>query len=125
VERKKQPQVPGEEAPTAPPEDGEEPEEDEIVEDFEMKLSKEVLASVAAGSRTKMIAAAARTVARLRAEEEKKLIAALAKLGVDWSAPPAGANAAPSANLEVAVTSSIPGPVKAGTELAITATVRN
>ena len=125
VERKKQPQVAGEEAPTAPPDDAEEPEEDEIVEDFEMKFSKEVLASVAAGSRTKMIAAASRTVARLRAEEEKKLTAALAKLGVDWSAPPAGANAAPPANLEVAVTSSIPGPVKAGTELAITATVRN
>src|SRR5690606_4049999 len=66
---------------------------------------------------------AARTVARLRAEEERKLVAALKRLGVDWSAPDATATA--PANLEVAVTTSSPGTVKAGTELAITATVKN
>ena len=122
VERKQA--APGDEAATAPPdEDEEDPEEDEIVEDFEMKFAKEVLASIGGGSRPKMVAAAARTVARLRAEQERKLVTALAKLGVDWSAPPA--TAAAPANLEVSVATSPSGPIKAGQELAITATVTN
>jgi carboxyl-terminal processing protease len=121
VERKKP--TPGDAATTAPPDDDEEPDEDEIVEDFEMKFSKEVLAGVAAGSRPKLVAAAAKTVARLRAEEEKKMIAALAQIGVDWSAPDATATVA--ANLEVSVATSPSGPIKAGTDVAITATVKN
>ena len=48
-----------------------------------MKFSKEVLANVVAGTRPKLVASAAKTVARLRAEEEKKLTAALQQIGVD------------------------------------------
>jgi carboxyl-terminal processing protease len=123
VERKKKAQPTGEDAPTAPPEDDEEPDDDEIVEDFEMKFSKELLANVAAGSRPKMIAAAAKTVARLRGEEEKKLVAALAQIGVDWSGPDATATA--PANLEISVATSPAGTIKAGQDLSITATIKN
>ncbi len=121
VERKKP--APGDQAATVPPDDEEEPDEDEIVEDFEMKFSKEVLANVAAGSRPKMIASAAKTIARLRAEEEKKLTAALAQIGVDWSAPDATATS--PANLDVSIATSPTGAVKAGSEVSITATVKN
>jgi carboxyl-terminal processing protease len=121
VERKKP--APGDAASTTPSDDDEDPDEDEITEDFEMKFSKEVLASVPAGPRPKVVAAAAKTVARLRAEEERKLIAALAQLGVDWSAPDATATA--PANLEVAIATSPAGPIKAGQDIGITATVKN
>jgi carboxyl-terminal processing protease len=123
VERKKKARPTGEEAPTAPPEDDEDPDEDEIVEDFEMRFSREVLANIAAGSRPKMLAAAAKTITRLRAEQEKKLVAALAQIGVDWSPPDATATA--PANLEVAIATSPSGTIKAGQDVAITATVKN
>jgi carboxyl-terminal processing protease len=121
VERKK-PAV-GDAATTAPPDDEEDPDEDEIVEDFEMKFSKEVLANIPGASRPKMVAAAAKTVARLRAEEEKKLVAALGQITVDWSAPDATATA--PANLDVAITTSPSGPIQAGQDISITATVKN
>lgn len=124
VERKQKPAVDDEPA-TAPPDDEEEPDDDEIVEDFEMKFSKELLANVAAGSRPKLVASAAKTVARLRAEQEKKLVAALAKIGVDWTAPDAASTAAGPANLEVAISTTPSGSIKAGEDLAITATVKN
>ncbi|HEY5949129.1 MAG TPA: MXAN_5808 family serine peptidase, partial [Kofleriaceae bacterium] len=121
VERKK-PAV-GDAATTAPPDDEDEPDEDDITEDFEMKFSKEVLANVAAGPRPKVVASAAKTVARLRAEEEKKLIAALSQIGVDWSAP--DATASTPANLDVSIATSPGGAIKGGQDVAITATVKN
>ncbi len=120
VERKKP--ATGDAAQTAPPDDEDEPDDDEIVEDFEMKFSKELLSSVASGSRPKLVANAAKTVARLRAEEEKKLTAALAQIGVDWSGPDATATG--TANLDVSI-STTAGPVKAGQDLTVTATVKN
>src|SRR5690606_36626572 len=51
------------------------------------------------------------------------LIAALSRLGVDWSAPPAGMSG--TANLEVSIATSPNGPSKAGQDLAISASVTN
>ncbi|MBA3821376.1 MAG: PDZ domain-containing protein, partial [Deltaproteobacteria bacterium] len=56
-------------APAVKPEDEEDgPDEDEIVEDFEMKFAKDLVSSVSSPSRTKLVAAASKVVARVRAE---------------------------------------------------------
>ena len=120
VERKKP--APGDEAAVRPEEDAEEDDADEIVEDFEMKLAKEVVASANVASRPRVIAAARKVIERVRGEEEKKVVAALHKLGVDWSAPAQVADAgAPS--LEVSLQA--PNNVKAGDVVTVTATVKN
>ena len=122
VDRKK-PAAPGDKPLTAPPDDEDGPDDDEIVEDFEMRFAKELLASVPPGTRPKLLAAGAKTIARLRAEEERKLVAALSQIGVDWSAPPAGQT--DSANLDVSVATSPRGTLTAGQDISVTATVKN
>jgi carboxyl-terminal processing protease len=120
VERKKP--APGDQPQTAPPDDEDGPDDDEIVEDFEMRFAKELLQSVSAGPRNKVIAAGGKTIARLRGEEEKKLVVALSQIGVDWSGP-AGATS-DTANLDVSVQTS-PRAVVAGQDLSVSATVKN
>jgi carboxyl-terminal processing protease len=109
--------------PAVKPEDDEdedESDEDEIVEDFEMRFAKEVVSSVNVASRPKLVAQAKKVVERVRSEEEKKLVAELSRLGVDWSAPVAEAG---TANLEVSLQA--PQNVKAGDVVSVTATVKN
>lgn len=137
VERKK-PAADGaasEAAPARPEEaDDDDLANDEIVEDFEMRFAKELLGGASGAQRPRLVKAADRIVARVRAEEEKKLVAALATIGVDWAAAPAVAAAAPggpggaaadAANLEVVLTTSPKGSVKAGELVSVTATVKN
>lgn len=130
IERKKP--VAGEPAATTPPvlddEDG--PDTDEIVEDFEIRFAKDLVSSVRTSTRGKLVTAAAKLVAKARADEEKKLVAELSKIGVDWSAPLAASasDAAASgggANLEVALTTSPSTNLKAGDVVSVTATVKN
>lgn len=111
-------------APAPKPEDDEDgPDDDEIVEDFEMRFAKEVMSSLGTtANRPRAVAAATRVVNRVRAEEEKKLITALQTIGVDWSAGPTQGDAA---NLEVSITTSPNGKVKAGDTVSVTATVKN
>jgi carboxyl-terminal processing protease len=101
--------------------DDEDTDEDEIVEDFEMRFAKEVVSSVNVASRPKVVAQAKKVVERVRGEEEKKLVAELGKLGVDWSGP--AATEAGTANLEVSLQT--PPNVKAGDVVTVTATVKN
>ena len=126
VERKKPAAGAAAPAPPSPDEDDDEDDDDEIVEDFEMRFAKEVVAGVSmpVASRPRMVTAAAKVVARVRADEEKKLVAALQTIGVDWSAAPAQAEAA-TANLEVTLTTSPSGTVKAGDVVSVTTTVKN
>jgi carboxyl-terminal processing protease len=121
VERKAP--APGEQPATAPPDDEDDPDADEIVEDFEIRFAKDLVSSVRASSRPKLVAAAQRLVARVRADEAKKLQAELAKIGIDWSSPTAADTGA--ANLEVALTTSPAGNLKAGDVVDVTATVKN
>ena len=109
--------------PIAPPkpDDDDEPDADEIVEDFEIKFAKEVAATATQPSRPKLVAAAGKIVARVRATEEQKLTAALQGIAIDWTAATAGE----AANLEVAVTTSPVGKVKAGEVVSVTTTVKN
>jgi len=122
VERKKP--APGDEAATRPEDEEDEPDEDEIVEDFEMKFARDVVSSVATGNRLKLVSAAHKVVAKVRAEEEKKLVAELSKIGVDWS-PIAAAPEAGTPNLEVSLSTSPARNVKAGDVVTVTATVKN
>ena len=68
----------------------------------------EVVSATSTASRPKLVASANKIVAAVRADEEKKLVAALQTIGVDWSAPPQVASAA-KGNLDVAVTTTPSG----------------
>jgi len=105
-----------------PPDDEDAPDDDEIVEDFEMRFAKQLVASVSASTRPKLVAGAGKIVQSVRGEEEKKLVAALQTIGVDWSGAPA---AAARSNLDVSVTASPSGVVKAGDIVTLTTTVKN
>lgn len=120
VERKKP--AAGEDAPTAPPNDEDDPDVDEIVEDFEMKFAKELVASVRTNNRSKLVAGASRLIGKVRGEEEKKLVAELQKIGVDWTGPGSDTG---TANLEVSLTTSPAKNLKAGDLVDVTATVKN
>ncbi len=121
VERKKP--IVGDAPATAPPDDEDGPDEDEIAEDFEMRFAKDMLAGTSLSSRPKLLASAAKTVQRVRAEEEKKLITALSTINVDWNAAPG--TQTDNANLEVSIAATPGDAIKAGTDISITATVKN
>jgi carboxyl-terminal processing protease len=106
---------------TAPPDDEDAPDDDDIVDDFEMRFARDLVSSVTANSRPKLVAGAAKLVAKTRADQEKTLVDALAKIGVDWSAPTAG----DAANLEVSVGTTPNGKLEAGDDITLTATVKN
>jgi carboxyl-terminal processing protease len=122
VERKKPAAGTTEAAVKPEDEDEDENDADEIVEDFEMKFAKEVISSVNVASRPKVVIAARKVVERIRGEEEKKLIAELSKIGIDWAGPVAQTEAGP-ANLEVSLQTA--ANVKAGDVVTVTATVKN
>jgi carboxyl-terminal processing protease len=94
---------------------------DELVEDYQIRFSKELLARAPFAERAPLLEAARQLVAERRAEEESHLEARLAQLGVDWSGgPPTGT---PRAVVTVA-----PPPGKraqAGETLPWTVTVEN
>lgn len=110
----------GEAETTLPLDDDEVAETDDIVEDWEISFAKDVVSARPSANRAALVASADKVVARARANEERKLMTALAGIGVDWSAPTSGSGA----NLEVSIATSAPL-VKAGDELAVTATVKN
>ena len=105
-----------------PPSDDDDPDDD-IVIDFETSLARELLATAAVNDRPALVKAAKALVAKRRAAEDARLVAALARLGVDWSAPPATAE--PAAQLTAAVAFDKPGPLAPGAVVAMTATVKN
>ncbi|HMG56003.1 MAG TPA: MXAN_5808 family serine peptidase, partial [Kofleriaceae bacterium] len=106
-----------------PPDDDDATDDDEIVEDFEMRFAKDLVSSMSSPSRPKLVAGAGKLVAKVRADEEKKLVAALQTIGVDWAAAPSAAGGKP--NLEVSVAAVPSGQVKAGDTVTLTTTVKN
>ncbi|MBA2542568.1 MAG: PDZ domain-containing protein, partial [Deltaproteobacteria bacterium] len=123
VERKKP--AAGATTPVTPPkpdDDDDIPDADEIVEDFEIKFAKELAAVGVQPNRPKLVAAGAKIVARLRADEERKLIAALTGIAVDWS-PVVAQNEQP--NLDVTLTTVPAGKAKAGDVVSVTTSVKN
>ncbi len=111
-------------AQPAPTDEEDEDIDDELVADFEVKLASELLASTPAGvtGRVAQVKEAKAVLARRRAAEDKKLAAALAKLGVDWAAPVAGE---PPARLAAAVSLDPTGALSGGSLVTVTGKVTN
>jgi carboxyl-terminal processing protease len=120
VEKKKP--AAGAPADVKPPDEDDSADDDEIVEDFEIRFAKQLVSAVSAPTRPRLVAGAGKIVQSVRAEEEKKLVAALQTVGVDWAAAPAAAG---KPNLEVSVAASPSGQVKAGDIVTLTTTVKN
>nr|HEX4318830.1 MXAN_5808 family serine peptidase [Kofleriaceae bacterium] len=111
----------GQAAEPPPSDDEDPPDEDDVTEDWEMRFARDLVSSVQAAARPKLAAGANKLVAKVRADEEKKLVGELEQIGVDWSGP-ATANE-PAANLEVSLAA--PASAKAGDTIDVTATVKN
>jgi len=107
-----------------PDDDDSAADDDDITEDFEMRFAKQLVSSVSASTRPKLVAGAGKLVSAVRADEEKKLVAALQVIGVDWAAATA-ATSPGKTNLEVSLAASPPGAIKAGDTVTVTTTVRN
>jgi carboxyl-terminal processing protease len=120
VERKKP--AAGATPEVKPPDDDDGADDDEFIEDFEIRFAKQLVSSVSAPTRPRLVAGAGKIVQGVRLEEEKKLVAALQTIGVDWAAAPATAG---KSNLEVSVAASPSGQVKAGDVVTVTTTVKN
>jgi carboxyl-terminal processing protease len=112
-------------AEVKPPDDDDSTDDDEIVEDFEMRFAKQLVSSVSASPRPKLVAGAGKIVQSVRGDEEKKLVAALAAIGVDWTAAPPSQAAKPNLDVSLDVTGSPSGHAKAGDTVTVTATVKN
>jgi carboxyl-terminal processing protease len=98
-----------------------EPEEDRI--DFPITLARDLLAQARTPRRLDLVNSSKPLFDKVRAEEDRRLSAALEKLGVDWSTGPA--NQAPG---EIQVTLAVAtgeAQVKAGNPVKIRGTVKN
>ncbi|HET6924173.1 MAG TPA: MXAN_5808 family serine peptidase [Anaeromyxobacteraceae bacterium] len=62
---------------------------DELVEDYQIRFARELLARAPFAERAPLLEAARQLVAERRGEEESRLEARLAQLGIDWSGGPA------------------------------------
>ncbi len=116
--------------PDAMPGEDEDPEElyedvdeDEVVEDFEIKLGKELASTLTGSTRTAMVKSAKSLIAKKRAEQETKLIAALSTLDVDWTEAPKTQDRAPMLTAKIEVTPSTE--LRAGDDVTLTGTVTN
>lgn len=79
----------------------EDPDADEFVEDFPIKLSRDLIAQIGTRNRTATVQQARRLITRHQQSQHDKLEKALAVLGVDWSEP--SRKVGPSPNLEIRV----------------------
>jgi carboxyl-terminal processing protease len=104
-------------------EDEDEFDTDEVVEDFEIRFATTLVRSSTSNTRAGLVKAIKASVAKERADQDKKLIAALATLGVDWAAPPATQTDAPALTAAIDVTPG--GELVAGAEVTLTGTVSN
>jgi carboxyl-terminal processing protease len=96
---------------------------DEVVEDFQIRFARDLLARHPYADRPRLLEAARLLVAEKRGEEESRLEQKLTQLGVDWSAAPGAEPGTPRAAVTVT-----PPPGKrtlAGETLPWTVTVEN
>jgi carboxyl-terminal processing protease len=99
-------------------------DENQPVEDFDIDVARDLLASLPSGvwRRHDVLAAARPMLERTRAAEEQKVAAALAKLSIDWSDGPAQG----PAKLSASVTTDRPANrLAAGQTVTLRATVKN
>jgi carboxyl-terminal processing protease len=103
--------------------DAEPVDADEIVEDFEIRFARDAVAATASPSRLGLVKAVKKLIDKTRGDEEKKLVDALAKIGVDWAAAPASQPEV--ARLSVKLDTVPAVTAKAGDEVTVTGTVKN
>lgn len=108
--------------------------EDKFVEDFQITLARRLLAQATGWRRSQVLGAAGPFFAKVQADEDQRISAALTRLGVDWSLPaaadagvaarPAAAGAAPRLAVQVETTPA-GAALEACTRAKIKVTVRN
>lgn len=111
----------GEPAPLELEEDDVDANPDELVEDYQIRFAKELLARAPFAERAPLLEAARQLVAERRGQEESRLQARLSQLGVDWSGGPA----AGKPRAAVTVTPAPGKRVQAGETVPWTVTVEN
>jgi carboxyl-terminal processing protease len=94
---------------------------DELVEDYQIRFAKDLLARAPHPDRARQLEAARDLVGERRAEEQARLQQRLAQLGVDWAAGPAAGTPRPL----VTVSPTDGKPVRAGETVPWTVTVEN
>ncbi|MBX3183258.1 MAG: PDZ domain-containing protein [Polyangiaceae bacterium] len=77
--------------------------DDEFREDFPIRLAKQVVAKLPVAKRPDQLSAVRSLVESIEKKEVESITADLARLGVDWSSPPADAAAPAQSDLEVSV----------------------
>jgi len=100
--------------------DNAEPEEDRM--DFPITLARDLLAQARTVRRQDLVNSSKALFDKVRAEEDRRLSAALEKLGVDWSAGPANQGAG---EIQVTLAATAEAQVKAGNTIKIRGTVKN
>lgn len=103
--------------------DEEEPEPDELRIDFPITLARDLLAQAHTARRQDLLKSSKAVFDKIRADEDKRLSAALEKLGVDWSA---GNGHEAGGDIQVTL-AAVPNDtaVKAGNPIKIRGTVKN
>lgn len=104
-----------------PPSEDDEPLDDEIVEDFEIMLAKDLVAGSDSSTREDLIKEAKRLVDKRRAAQDKNIAAALEHLGVDWSTGKANGKVELDAKMELQPGTSL----KAGDTVKLVGTITN
>jgi carboxyl-terminal processing protease len=103
--------------------EGEDPDTDEIVEDYQMRFARDLLAAAPFSKRDQMLKAAKPFIAERRKLEEERIKKAIEALGLDWSLPDGRVAAAPKLVADMK-----PSPLQktvAGDTLAWTVTAQN
>ncbi|MBK8479625.1 MAG: PDZ domain-containing protein [Proteobacteria bacterium] len=105
--------------------------ENKFVEDFQIKLARQLLSQANGWHRSQLLAGAPALFAKVQADEDQRIGQALARYGVDWSLPSAadgGAAAGPAGSARLAVqvqTTPAGDALEACTRAKIKVTVRN
>jgi carboxyl-terminal processing protease len=112
----------------ADPDEDDPPEEDaDLKTDFLMEFARDLLAQAKTPRRREIVASAKPFLEKVRAAEDKKVTAALEKLGVDWSAGPVSTSTtgpAPQLSLSLSLAGGEPK-VLAGAVTKVRGTVKN
>lgn len=95
----------------------------DLIVDFEIELARSILLATGATNRPGMLEEAGAVIGRTIADQEKGIVTALEKRGVDWRAPERVAGK-PRAEIEI-VTDKPENLVRAGETLTLKATVKN
>ena len=108
--------------------EGEDPDTDEIVEDYQIRFARDLLLAAPASSRDAMLRAAKPFIGGRRAEEAVRIQKAIEALGLDWGAGQAGLAAAgvrQAPKLSYEMKPATGTKVSAGDTLAFSVTVAN